>query len=414
LKAVIMAGGKGTRLAELTKDEIPKPLAPVNGKPIIQHQIERLCENDICDICVVVGHLGEKIVEFLGDGSQLRVNIVYYRESEPLGTAGALGEIGDFYNGEDFLLVFGDTIFDIDLARFISYHIEKKSKATLFVHPNSHPYDSDLVVCGNDGAVLRFDSKNNARGYWYRNLVNAGLYVLSPSVVSRVSGKTDLEKDILSNLLSEVKIYGYRSSEYIKDVGTIERIRQVERDLASGTVSARNLSRPQKAVFLDRDGTLNYNMDSAISVEAFKLYDETPEAVKLINESGYLAIIVTNQPMIAKGFITFSDLDEIHAKMETQLGKSGAYIDDIYYCPHHPEKGFEGEIPELKIVCNCRKPKPGMLLQAAEDYNIDLSASYMIGDGDWDMEAGQSAGCKTIRIDSGTNILDAVKRTLAA
>ena len=108
-----------------------------------------------------------------------------------------------------------------------------------------------------------------------------------------------------------------------------------------------------------------------------------------------LAIVVTSQPVIARGKVSCDEVNEIHRKMETPLGKEGAYIDGIYICPHHPDKGFEGERPEYKIDCDCRKPKPGMFLQAAKDFNIDLSQSYMIGDDERDVEAGRNAGCKS-------------------
>ena len=125
---------------------------------------------------------------------------------------------------------------------------------------------------------------------------------------------------------------------------------------------------------------------------------DTIEAVRKINESGYLAILATNQPVIARGEVTFDQLREIHNKLETLLGQEGAYLDAIYFCPHHPHKGYEGEIPELKFDCECRKPKPGMLLQAAKDYHIDLSASYMVGDGEFDVQCGLNAGCKSVMI----------------
>ena len=122
------------------------------------------------------------------------------------------------------------------------------------------------------------------------------------------------------------------------------------------------------------------------------------EAIKKINASGYLAIVVTNQPVIARGEVTVEELQQIHNKMETLLGNDGAFVDAIYYCPHHPDSGFEGEIPELKIKCECRKPNPGMLLQAAEEFNIDLEQSWMVGDSHNDVLAGLRAGCKTAYI----------------
>lgn len=133
-------------------------------------------------------------------------------------------------------------------------------------------------------------------------------------------------------------------------------------------------------------------------IKKLELIDGAAEAIKKINESGYLAIVVTNQPVIARGEVSFEELESIHNKMETLLGEKGAYINGIYFCPHHPDKGFAGERIEYKINCECRKPKPGMLLQAAGDFNIDLSSSWMVGDGRNDIEAGKSAGCKTILI----------------
>ena len=132
--------------------------------------------------------------------------------------------------------------------------------------------------------------------------------------------------------------------------------------------------------------------------DEFELLPGVTEAIRNINDSGYLSIVVTNQPVIARGEVSYEQLDEIHNKMETLLGADGVYLDGIYFCPHHPDKGFDGEIPELKYDCECRKPKPGMLLKAARDFNIDLSSSWMIGDGKNDILAGKNAGCKTVLI----------------
>lgn len=122
------------------------------------------------------------------------------------------------------------------------------------------------------------------------------------------------------------------------------------------------------------------------------------EAVSKINASGYLSIVVTNQPMIAKGFVSREEVEQTNKTMETRLGEERAYLDGIYFCPHHPEKGFPGEVPELKIECDCRKPKIGLFRQAAKDFNIDFSRSWMIGDRESDMQAGKNAGCRTILV----------------
>ena len=193
-------------------------------------------------------------------------------------------------------------------------------------------------------------------------------------------------------------------------MGTPDRYYETETDIKSGKVHARNLSQKQKAVFLDRDGTINKSNGFITKPEQFKLIPGVAEAIKKINKSGYLTIIVTNQPVIARGDCTFEELELIHQKMETELGKQGAFIDGIYFCPHHTDKGFEGERPEYKCNCDCRKPKPGLLLKAASDFNIDLAQSYMVGDGKNDIEAGISAGCKkSVLVSDSYTLLDFVK-----
>ncbi len=190
----------------------------------------------------------------------------------------------------------------------------------------------------------------------------------------------------------------YDSPEYVKDMGTPERFYEVSEDIRACRVAAKNLAIKQKAVFLDRDGTLNKYVGFLRDIEELELMEGAAEAVKRINHSGFLAIVVTNQPVVARGEVTFDKLETIHQKLETLLGTEGAYLDAIYYCPHHPDKGYEGEVAELKIECSCRKPNPGMLLQAARDYHINLSESWMIGDSESDIAAGRNAGCRTLRL----------------
>ena len=304
---------------------------------------------------------------------------------------------------EDFLLLNGDVMFDIDFNKFVKFHNKHKGLVTLFTHPNSHPYDSGLIMADNNKKVISWLSKEDERPRYYKNRVNAGLHIISPKVLDKSfdSEKIDLDRQILKPLCNMGLMYCYDSPEYVKDMGTPERYRQVSEDFKNNIVNSKNLLHKQKAIFLDRDGTINKYVGFLRNIDDFELIDGVSEAIKKINESGYLAIVVTNQPVIARGEVTIEQLNEIHNKMETLLGKDGAYLDAIYYCPHHPHKGYEGEIPELKIDCDCRKPKPGMLLKAADNFNIDLTKSWMIGDSENDVLAGKAAGCKTelIRIE---------------
>ena len=354
MKVVIMAGGKGTRIASIAND-IPKPMIKICGKPILQYQIENLKNCGLTDITLVIGHLGEKIKEYFEDGKKLGVKINYYTENHPLGTAGALFNMPQLT--EDFLLLCGDVMLDVDFNRFIAFHKEKNALASLISHPNGHPYDSSLLVTEtlppniiggmpyDSHKVVKWLTKEEKR-LFYKNRVNAGIEIISPELLEitrksfvprnpNIPDKIDLDRDVLKPGIKSGRIYAYDTPEYIKDMGTPERYHETENDIKKGIVKAKNLSRKQKAIFLDRDGTINKMNGFITHTHQLELVDNIAEAIKIINRSGYLTIVVTNQPVIARGECTFEELQEIHNKMETLLGKSGAYIDAIYVCPHH-------------------------------------------------------------------------------
>lgn len=412
MKVVIMAGGKGTRISSVASD-IPKPMIKIEDKPVLEHEILCLKEQGFTDIIITVSHLGNIIMDYFKDGSKFGVNIEYYFENEPLGNAGALFKLKDKLT-EDFLLLNADAIFDIDFNRFVDYHKEKGGLVTLFTHPNSHPYDSGLIIADDNNRVLKWLAKEDARPNYYKNRVNAGLHVVSPKVldVTIDTPKIDLDRQLLKPLQCTGMMYVYDSPEYVKDMGTPERYYSVCEDFSKGIVKSRNLKNKQKAIFLDRDGTINKYVGFLTNIDQFELIDGVSEAIKKINHSEYLAVVITNQPVIARGEVSLEELDEIHNKMQTLLGNDGAYVDAIYYCPHHPDKGFVGERPEYKIVCDCRKPKPGLIMQAAKDFNIDLSQSYMIGDGNNDIECGNNAGCKTALVTEDNSLLQIINKIL--
>lgn len=402
MKTIIMAGGKGTRLSGLFPG-LPKPLVPIDGVPVLERELASLRDQGFTDIVLTVSYMADKIMDYFGDGSKLGTHVEYYVEKEPLGNAGALFKLG---LTDDFLLLNADAVFDIDFNRFVSYHREKGGLVTLFTHPNSHPYDSGLIIANKDGSVDRWLTKEDVRPQWYKNRVNAGLHVICPKVLTGFSPdeigrnglKVDLDRQVLKPLCGKGKMFCYDSPEYVKDMGTPDRFYQVSKDYEAGIVTAKNLKNKQRAIFLDRDGTINKYVGFLRNINDFELLPSVAEAIRKINESGYLAIVITNQPVIARGEVTWDQLQEIHNKMEMLLGKEGAYLDGIYFCPHHPDKGFEGEISELKIDCDCRKPKPGLFFKAADDFNIDLSQSWMVGDGKNDVLAGKNAGCRTALI----------------
>lgn len=400
---VIQAGGKGTRMRELTKDMIPKPMLMMNGKPMLQWQIETCAKNGIRDFVIIIGYLGEKIREYFGDGAELGVSISYIEEPKPLGSAGALYFLKDRVTCDDFLLVFGDVMFELDIDRMIRFHEAHGGKATLLVHPNSHPYDSDLLEMTDEGLVTGIDSKGHMRDYWYENCVNAGIYVLSKSVIDKIAkpAKLELEQDILVPLIEKRKAYGYRTSEYVKDAGTPERFRKVALEQRKGIWERKCLKQSQQCIFFDRDGTLNQYRGLISTGEELELEEKAGEAVRRVNESGYLAIVVTNQPVVARGLCSVEDIKQIHRKLETLLGEQGAYLDDIIFCPHHPHKGYPEENLEYKIPCRCRKPEIGMLEQMADRYHINLSKSYIVGDSTVDIQTGIHARMRTVLVKTG-------------
>lgn len=403
MKTIIMAGGRGTRIASVSGD-VPKPMVKIGGRPVLEHQMECLKKQGFTDIILTVGHLRTAVMEYFGNGSKISpatgapfgVHIDYFIEELPLGNGGALFRLRDRLT-EDFLLLNGDLLFDVDLNRFAAYHKEKRALATLFTHPNRHPYDSGLILTDKDHSVTGWLTREDERPAYYQNRVNAGLHIISPALLKKEihTPKIDLDRQLLKPLAGRGTMFAYDSPEYVKDMGTPERYEEACRDFNSGRIGAKNRKNKQKAVFLDRDGTINAYAGYLKDIDKFELIEGAAEAVRQINESGYLAIVVTNQPVVARGEADFLQVEEIHKKMETVLGLEGACVDGIYYCPHHPDKGYEGERPELKIECQCRKPKPGMLIQAARDFNIDLEQSWMVGDSERDIEAGKRAGCRT-------------------
>ena len=420
MKTVIMAGGRGSRLAELTENtgnSIPKPMIPIEGKPLLERTVDCLREQGFTDLILTVGWRRQAIMRYFGDGSgdspatgrAFGVHISYFEEHTPMGNAGALVQLADSLK-EDFLLLNGDLVFDVDLNRFLAFHREKGGLASLLVHPNDHPSDSGLIETDAEGRVIRWLTREEERPSCSRNQVNAGIHLISPRLldahrpdaVDKIPPEPiDLDRDLLKPLAGTGQLFAYRSPEYVKDCGTPVRYGEICRDWRRGLAARRSLRHRQRAVFLDRDGTLNRHVGFLKSPEEIELLPGAARAVRMLNRAGWLVILVTNQPVVARGEVTEDELRAIHGRLETLLGQNGAWLDDIYYCPHHTDRGFPGERPELKIECACRKPRPGMLLQAAGDYSIDLEHSWMAGDRESDVAAGRAAGCRTALLWNG-------------
>ena len=394
--AVFLVGGKGTRLGLGKK---PKPLVDIEGVPLLERMIFNFKSQGIKNFIMLCGFGSDQIAQHLNQQKFSGLNIEIIIEKTPLGTAGSFSLIENLVTNK-FIVVYGDLLFEVDLERFINFGIKKNCLALLYAHPNDHPEDSDLIKVDLENKVLDFISKPHSNPDC-GNLSNAAFYLFDKSIYkylpNKVEGVIDWGKDIFPKMVaSNENMFVYRGTEYLKDIGTPQRIIRGNNDFKKGKVSQKSYKQKQKAIFFDRDGIINEEVDGVYNKSMFKLRSEAAKMIKRVNKSNYLAICVTNQPGIAKGFMTIEDLIKIHYKMEWLLAESdGSYLDDILFCPHHPEKGFDGEIKEYKIDCECRKPKPGMILEAAKKHNIDLKKSYLIGDHKRDIDAANSVNVKS-------------------
>jgi histidinol-phosphate phosphatase family protein len=393
-QAVILAGGKGERLSE-TAGDVPKALVKIGDKPILEHHVIQLRRYGIADIVLCVKHLSEKIVQYFRDGSKFGVRITYSKEKDFLGTAGAV-KFAEDKLGERFLVVYGDVMFSLNIRKLMDFHRRKNALATLVVHESDHPHDSTIVTLSRDSRITGFF--NPPHQQIHGNLTSAAFYVFERSLLKNIPEKRPygFSKDFFPKLIGK-RIYGYMTDEYLKDMGTPERLEKVNKHYKEGRIF------PHKtAVFLDRDGVINKEVDLLTRAEQIKLIDGSAEAIKMLNKNNFWVIVVTNQPVVARNLCTEEDIDNIHKKLKAMLEKKGACIDAIYYCPHHPERGHpEADSPKYRRECDCRKPKIGMLKRASEEFHFNLKESIIIGDRTVDIKTGKNAGCKTILVKTG-------------
>jgi len=386
---------------------MPKPMVAIGDRPNLEHQILLARRHGFTSVLLLVSHLSDRIESHFGCGQRFGVEIAYCAEDPPLGTAGALRHAGALLQ-DRFLVLYGDIFIDCDLARLWAYHADGRALATLVVHPNDHPDDSDLVEADSDGTVSAIYPKPRSGDQYLPNRVNAGVAVIERDILAMIpSGRDlDLARDIFPALARNGRLRAYQSAEYFKDFGTPERLAHARSDFESGKTARQNRSYPRPAVFLDRDGVINEEVSHLSKPAQMELIPGAAESIQRLNEAGYLVIVVTNQPVVARGECSLDGLRLIHNKMETLLGRKHAWIDALYFCPHHPDEGFAGEVSELKFDCTCRKPKTGMFDQAVQDWNISLAGSYCVGDSRRDIVAARRVGIVPIGVRTGSACRD--------
>jgi D,D-heptose 1,7-bisphosphate phosphatase len=379
-------------------------MAEIGGKPLLEHQIILARRHGIEEVVFLLGYGAQKIIDYFGDGSHWGVRIRHVVEAQPRGAAGAVLEAWPVLEGR-FFVMYGDTMLNVDLGRFSRAHALSNAAVSLFLHPNDHPFDSDLVEMDETGCITAFHPYPHDAGRYYPNLVNAALYVVNKSALEyrcHATAPLDFGRDLFPEMLARGdSLHGYRSPEYIKDAGTPERLDHVADDYRSGRIERGSLETPAPAIFLDRDGTLNEGIDRVTRADDLSMIEGAGSAIRRINNAGHRAVVITNQPVIARGDCDERQLAEIHNKLEWMLGLERAFIDAIYYCPHHPDSGFEGELRELKFVCGCRKPATGLIERARDELNIDLARSWFIGDSTVDVRTARNAGLRSILVKTG-------------
>lgn len=411
MQLIILAGGFGTRLSAHSGG-VQKCMTLVNGIPLLEHQIRMSVAQGITEIYLLLHYDSKSVINYFGNGKKIGANINYVEESFPSGNGGALANAKSYFH-ENFLILYGDVYLNVNLKKLYRFHLENKADLTLFTHPNSHPYDSDLVEVDGDSKVTSLCSPPHVEDY--TNLVNAGLYAASKNIFEGIGvsqgEKIDFARNLIPRYIKEgKKVFSYRSIEYIKDMGTPDRLEKVLKDISNNVPEKLKDQKPKKVIFLDRDGTLNPDPGYIKNKSEFNFYPDVATQIRKINEDGTLCVLVTNQPVIARGQASEQQLRDIHKKMETLAGNEGAYFDGIFYCPHHPDRGYDGEIKDLKIECTCRKPKTGLLNKADELFLLDKGTSWIIGDSAADIGAGKNFGIKTILIQQGKPNIDALEK----
>lgn len=394
---VVIAGGEGTRLKKIYKKK-SKTLAKVNDI-ILLKQIYKNFIN-IKKKFLLINNKQKDIISFVKKNN-LDFRIIL--EDQPLGDGGCLSQLKEIKNFHKykFLIVPGDLIVNLDPSKFYNFHLKKNSSITLFVHPTNHINDSDTVILDKFCKVNKFYFKPHSLINKVSNISLSGISIVNGEEIKKIVKKKISFKSILKN---SKNIFGYNSRELVKDVGTVERLVNARRFYNIKKIKKYNIKKKMPAFFLDRDGVINKELNNTYYSNPENLFEGIGKIIKKINNYGYLTVVITNQPGLAKGFFSFDHLNLSHMKMQNLLSAKGAIVDRIYFCPHHPEKGFRNEVKKLKIQCNCRKPKIGLFIKAIKDLNINKKKSVFIGNSIDDYLASKKINIKYLHIKNRIDI----------
>jgi histidinol-phosphate phosphatase family protein len=409
VSAVILAGGKGTRSADPSKAKLGQI---VGGRSLMEWHLALLEGTEITEVLVVAGHLGAQVQALCDSLSHGRLDVKVIHEDDQRGTVAALRLAADHTSADEFLVVLGDILMSFSVDAFLARWRDSGASVAVAVHPSTHPDDSDAVFPHHDGRVTVVPKSQPRESI--PNMSSAGLFAITRTGLETYASCRDFGSQILPEAAARGDLYADVNSHYFKDTGTPERLAAATRDLDSGAFVRRGHRKLRPALFLDRDGVINPALPEVYTPDHLQLNDGIASAIREANLMGVPVVVATNQPGIAKGFMTFETHEAIRARMDALLAAGGAFVDDYAHCPHHPETGFDGEIPELKTRCLCRKPEPGLLLGLAGIHGLDLARSVMVGDSERDAGAAANAGVAFILVGAGDGVgpSEAIRRAL--
>lgn len=399
IQVLILAGGRGSRSEN---PQIPKALQTIfEDKTILELQLDALVSGGFRDVCLLLGHLADQMTTYLeGILPRYPTLSMGFLTDKPgaQGTAKVVSDAVQTLGADrDYLLLLGDTVIQAPLNEYFRRWNESKADLGVLCHPNLHLQDSDTLLLNQSSKILGFREKGQDADSASSFLVEAAtgvLFFTSKSAKGILDCTGDVTKELIANSLLDNSGVGIIATHYFKDSGTSARLNAIRNDFSNGAAIRRGGIK-RAALLIDRDDTLIADAGTTRStVSEGEISIGLPEAIKQFNEHGVPVFVVSNQPGIAKGQIAEADVFRVHNELGNYLSKYGALIDGLYFCPHHPEIGFEREVVSLKVACNCRKPANGMLLSIADEHGIDLTKSVFIGDSKSDSEAAAKSNCR--------------------